>query len=170
MISRLLNAALAATFALLLTIPPTASAAPTASERAETYAKIRAMKRQMIMQKAQQRMLKARLHANPKKKLPKGYAIIPSRTREAGSELAARVKDLEARGVLIPGRGVAPGALVEGRVQGAGDFGPNHRVNDPTTDLFADAGQSETSIAAHGNNVLLTWNDGDGFDRAGPPT
>src|SRR5439155_9286671 len=45
---------------------------------------------------------------------------------------------------------------------------PNIRVNDPTEDdafcpTCSDAAQSEPSIAALRNNVLVAWNDGLGF-------
>ncbi|MFI5372303.1 MAG: PPC domain-containing protein, partial [Candidatus Eisenbacteria bacterium] len=46
----------------------------------------------------------------------------------------------------------------------------NQRVNDPSTDLDpSTTAQSEVSIAADGQNVVVTWNDGEGLNYA-PPT
>jgi len=168
--SRLLNVALAAAFALTSALAIPASAEPISPELRETYAKIRAMKRHMVMQKAQQRILKARKAAHPGKKLPKGFKIAPARTAEGGSGLMARVRELQEAGVLVPGKGLSGDASGTARIAGAPAFGANKRVNNPATDLFSDAGQSETSIAGHGNNLVMTWNDGDGFDRPGHPS
>lgn len=44
---------------------------------------------------------------------------------------------------------------------------PNKRANDPTGDVAANAGQSETSIVAWGNKVIAAWNDGEGFATPG---
>lgn len=44
----------------------------------------------------------------------------------------------------------------------------NVRANDPSGDLTANAGQAEECIAASGNNVLIAWNDGEGFNHAAP--
>jgi len=42
----------------------------------------------------------------------------------------------------------------------------NVRANDPATDA-AGAGQAETSIAVHGDHVVVAWNDGQGFSTGG---
>lgn len=39
----------------------------------------------------------------------------------------------------------------------------NVRANNPASDTGGNSGQSESSIAALGDNVLVSWNDGDGF-------
>lgn len=44
---------------------------------------------------------------------------------------------------------------------------PNKRANNPTGDVAANAGQSETSIVAWGNKVIAAWNDGEGFATPG---
>lgn len=43
----------------------------------------------------------------------------------------------------------------------------NTRANNPAGDLSASSGQSETSIAVLGNNVVVAWNDGEGFTTGG---
>ena len=164
---RLLNVALAGAFVLTTLLAMPASAAQTPRERTETLAKIRAMKRHMIMQKAQQRILRARVAAKPNQKLPKGFRVVPKRGHEGG-DLEARVRGLREAGSLPLPKASRSNDSRPDRVLGS--LGPNKRVNSPLTDVFSDAGQSETSIAALGNNILLTWNDGDGFDRPGPPT
>jgi hypothetical protein len=44
----------------------------------------------------------------------------------------------------------------------------NVRANNPAGDLTTNAGQAEEYIAASGSNVLIAWNDGEGFNHAPP--
>jgi len=50
----------------------------------------------------------------------------------------------------------------------ASAFAANVRVNDPSTDLFSDAGQATPSVAAIGNQAVVVWKDGDGLDEPPP--
>lgn len=48
--------------------------------------------------------------------------------------------------------------------QRVGSLATNVRVNNPFTD-GPKAGQAEVSLATYGTNVLVAWNDGDGFNQ-----
>ncbi len=165
---RLWSAVLAVGLALSPAFARPAAADWSDTERDQTLARIREMKRHMIMQKAQQRILKGKVAEKPGKRLPRGHRVAPTRQWEGGSSIHDRVRSLEQAGVLKPGGGLASDASSPVRVDGAGSFGVNRRVNDPTTDAFPDAGQSETTVAATGNNILVAWNDGNGFDLVAP--
>ncbi|MEO5618121.1 MAG: T9SS type A sorting domain-containing protein [Candidatus Eisenbacteria bacterium] len=162
---RLLNVALAGAFVLATALAVPTSAELSHREQTETLARIRTMKRHMLMQKAQQRILRARVAAKPGKKLPKGFRVAPQRANEGG--VTARMRALEDAGKLRTAAGTAANGPTPARML-VGTFGTNKRANNPATDVFADAGQSETSIAGLGNNILLTWNDGNGFDLVAP--
>jgi FlgD Ig-like domain len=66
-------------------------------------------------------------------------------------------EDLPGRVEPLP-RGAKPAAL-----QATNAIPSNVAANDRTTDILASSGQSETTIAVHDNNILVAWNDGDGF-------
>jgi len=51
------------------------------------------------------------------------------------------------------------------RQERIGSLGTNVRVNNPFTDGPA-AGQAEVSLATYGTNILVAWNDGDGFNQS----
>jgi len=159
-------AAAAAVLVLILAFPARparAADAPAPSLEAQQQArldKIRALKIAFNRQEAREKFMHARAYAYKKKhgRWPKGYKL--ERDREG-----------QAREERFPGSSAqtARGGQVESATPVITVFGPNVRANDPSADVFPDAGQAEQSIAAIGNNLLMAWNDGNGFDTFTPP-
>lgn len=107
------------------------------------------------------------------------------RGHQAWKDLKRREREARRRGVpldSIPARGaiarapkseILPDELARRVAQAARAEGPlaaaalatNVRVNNPAGDSF-DAGQAEAWIGVLGNNVLVAWNDGQGFNLA----
>ena len=149
-----LSATAALLFAFTSALP--CGAQTISPEQLALNAKLRAMKQHLIMNTAQQKILRGRMAVHPGRKLPKGFRLYPSRSGEGGA-------------LATPRESQSPtGAPEYQAAPFVSAFGVNKRANNPAGDVFTDAGQSETSIAAIGSNVLLTWNDGDGFDRVAP--
>lgn len=141
----------------------TAAVAPpvlAAAKPLTTAQKIQQLKRNSVLSEGQQHIVRGWMAAHPGKKLPKALRMIPIGKKE---EEGARDREREEGGLA---RAVQR-AQVTSTPQ-LSSFGPNLRVNNPAGDVFPDAGQSETGAAANGNNMLIVWNDGDGFDRASP--
>jgi hypothetical protein len=157
-------AALAALLALVLAWVVPAIAAPTSTQQAQFAARMRALKKVYVMREARQRIGSARALAYQKKhgRLPKGYKLEHEREgepRDADFEEHVRV-------AMDKLANTTPVVTV---------FPSNKRVNNPATDTppgpsnnFLGSGQSETSVAAYGNNILITWNDGEGFNTFTP--
>jgi len=148
--------------ALLMTsaAPLGAATRSTAPAEPQTLAeKIVALKRAGLMSEAQQNLARGWRAAHPKrKKLPHGLRLIPEREFEAG--VPVHDAGLRSR--------AARAATIASSIPQASAFGTNLRANDPTGDAFPDAGQSEASVAANGNNMVVAWNDGNGFDLTTP--
>lgn len=145
-------------FSLAALAPPVLAAMPLT--RAE---KIQQLKRLSVMSEGQQHIVRGWKAAHPGKKLPKVLRMIPVAKDETGG----RDRGGEEReGGLA--RAVERAQLETSSTPHTSSFGPNLRVNNPAGDVFPDAGQSETSVAANGNNLVIVWNDGDGFDRVSP--
>ena len=141
-------------------VAPPVLAATRPLTRAE---KIQQMKRFSVMSEGQQHIVRGWMAAHPGKKLPKAFRMIPvGKEEEGGRERGA----VEAGGGLA--RAVQRAQLESSSTPHFSSFGANLRANNPAGDAFPDAGQSETAVVANGSNVLITWNDGDGFDRVSP--
>jgi hypothetical protein len=154
---------LAALAAVLATLVLLALPALAAQPLTQTQRKIYELKRAFNRLEATQRMANARAFEYRRKHghFPKGFRL--RRDREfGGGESFESEKDAALRASLSAPitTSLSPTA-----------FPANVRVNNPGTDLVAGSGQSETSIAADGNNLLVTWNDGEGFGHypGGPP-
>ena len=119
--------------------------------------KLFALKVALNRQEARERfeIAKARAYRKKHGKWPKGFKLEHETEGRADAE-------------RVPAA-LAQRAREAAETPVATSFPPNVRANDPSGDLFSDAGQSETSIAAAGGNVLLAWNDGNGFDVGTPP-
>lgn len=152
--------ALAAVCLSTAAVAPPVLAAVKPLTRAE---KIQQLKRLSIMSEGQQHIVRGWMAAHPGKKLPKALRMIPVKKEEAGGGERGSV---ETGGGLA--RAVQRASLESSSTPHLSSFGANLRVNNPSGDVFPDAGQSETAVAANGTNVLITWNDGDGFDRVSP--
>lgn len=154
------------------------------TDPAVTIPIIRAQQRRMLEQKMQRKFTKAWVSRN---RVQSAAADALREFGEGRLERASRDAALAAieaarRGpALAPGRGLAgrrpsdeiePGYLPPGarpqrvaqRAAAAGFTPPtNVLANNRTGDGFA-SGQCEQDIAAHGNNILVAWNDGEGFN------
>src|SRR6185436_3605622 len=80
----------------------------------------------------------------------KGSAARSPRVDAALAEASARAKQ-----VYESMRAETPAAVSA--------LGVNVRANNPAGDAAGD-GQAEASLAVHGNNILIAWNDGHGFN------
>ena len=124
-----------------------------AKQRADAFA----LKREAIWQEARVRLHDAREHAELVRRAQHGdkRAIRALKARPATEIEAAVPSDVDPR-VIARSRVQRPAPLsvlaVPTNVQ------CNNTLSDGTS-----AGQSETSIAAIGNNVVVAWNDGQGF-------
>jgi hypothetical protein len=120
----------------------------------------RALKRiqhDLLMQGARRRMAgaKARLHEQRESRRRSG-------TRRSGAH-ARRVEDSEESALPADlDRGVKPYTAQRTTAM----VPANVRVNDPTGDASS-AGQAEESVASFGSDVLVAWNDGQGFVTGG---
>jgi hypothetical protein len=169
--SRFVPLALAA--ALMLTSLPARGADDRAARQIQIEQKIRALKYRALMERDIAKIWRARLAKNPKTRLPKGLALRPKPKARADWPAGAIAHSAAERAWYDMQPSREPNAAATssiGPTNPLAAFGPNKRANNPALDLYSDAAQSETSIAAFGNNVVLTWNDGDGFDRPGPPS
>jgi len=136
------------------------SSATLTAEQLARLKKLREVKVEMNRQEARQKIANARAYAYKKKhgRWPKGYKL--ERDREGMmSEDPSTIASL--RAARASGPASATPVITS--------FPANVRANDPSGDAFTDAGQSETGIGAVGNNILLTWNDGNGFDTFSAP-
>lgn len=154
------------------------------TDPAVTLPIIRAQQRRMLEQKMARKFTKAWMSRN------RAQAAAADALREFGEERLDRLSRREALAAieaarlgpaLRPGRALAgrrptdeiepgyvpPGARVQrpARRAAAAGFTPpaNVLANDRAGDGFA-SGQCEQDIAAHGSNILIAWNDGEGFN------
>jgi hypothetical protein len=160
-------AAAAAVLTLLMASPvrpARAQDAPTASPSAEQIARLKKLRDLKIgynRLEAREKFEHARAYAYKKKhgKWPKGYKLERDREGMVSDDPAQVMRARAARAA----RGESETPVIT-------TFPPNVRSNDPSSDAFPDAGQAEQSIAAIGNNILMAWNDGNGFDLNTSPT
>lgn len=100
-------------------------------------------------------------------------AVAKHRPGAAAHRRTQRVRPSLASGLEHPHELlVAPGsaALRPAHAAGLAALAANVRVNNPGGDSGSDIGQSEASIAALGSNILVAWNDGQGFFLNPPST
>lgn len=118
-------------------------------------------KRAVIMGGAERRFARVAQRATLDRRARRGDPAARARLSALRSRGPARQLDgpLPA-GIAPPFRGPSPARA------GAASIPHNVRANDPAGD-GATAGQSESSIAALGDHVVVAWNDGQGFDTDG---
>ena len=135
--------------------PASPAPARTDAEQAAYVARLKRLQQHLLMKGASRRIEQARkLHRlrNAGLMSPKGIGRGQPRDRGEGGGAQG--------GPAGPriGDGLPPAALQA--------LGANVRANNPAGDA-ANAGQAEQSIAVDGNNVLVAWNDGQGFVSGG---
>jgi hypothetical protein len=131
-------------------------AADTVSELVQQQ-RIREMKelqRQLNMEGAHRRRVKLREYAKAWVKAERKGLPTPGpfRAKQAyrGDEPVLRTRPLE--------RDARPAAL-----QAIQAIPSNVPASDRSLDVLPGSGQSESAVAIHGSNVIVAWNDGDGF-------
>uniref|UniRef100_A0A832I2I1 T9SS type A sorting domain-containing protein n=1 Tax=Eiseniibacteriota bacterium TaxID=2212470 RepID=A0A832I2I1_UNCEI len=113
------------------------------------------------LKQKQQRLLLEKARA----KLERGRAAWEAmKKKRRGPGAASRAPKLDAWDDMDRARR-APPFGAEGRFAALAALAPNVRVNNPAGD-GATAGQAEAWIGVHGSNLLVAWNDGQGFDLA----
>lgn len=75
---------------------------------------------------------------------------------------------LHARAAARKAARAAASATASAPVRSRTNFDANVRVNDPSGDVFPDAGQVSPSVAASGGNAVAVWRDGNGLDADSP--
>jgi len=163
-IGRAVPAALLA-LALTLTAPAPSRAQepvqPVAPSLAEQRATFKQLHRQLMLQKSRARLHQGQERAELAKRAARGDKAAK---RALGAVRARRPLLDEAAppaGAESPAREAAPSAA-----QATASIPLNVRANDPTGDA-ASAGQCEEAIAVLGDQVVVAWNDGQGFVSGG---
>ena len=145
-----------ALFALLafgvLCVAP-AAAQPYAPEKLEVMQRAKRIQREMMLAEVSEKTKERKEAAREAKKRKKGGAV---RARPERKSVEDRFDAIAIR--LAEERNGPPAAVAA--------VAPNVMVNDPDPG-GSSAGQSETSLAALGDNVLVAWNDGTGFISGG---
>jgi hypothetical protein len=117
-------------------IPATISAGPEPRFDVQAHARaLKALERQIVMDELKERVEQLR-----------------SRSRKARGQRPRRLPESAEPGNTPPVTLRAPGASLASAY-------PNVPVNDRATDQVPGSGQSEVSIAAHGNDLVASWND-----------
>lgn len=122
---------------------------------------IRLERRAVIMAGARRRAARVAERAALARRAQRGDSL--ARVQLAAFRMKRPARDVDGAWPASP-RGIAAEAFATQQV--AASVPLNVRVNDPVPDA-AGAGQSETSIAAHGDHVVVAWNDGQGFTTGG---
>lgn len=133
------------------------AAPPLEYQRAE----FKKLYRQMILRKASAKVVRGRLIADLEKRAARG-------SKAAKRKLAAlrAQRPLAEEPPLPVGTDAPAGRVSPFSTRATASVPVNARANNPAGD-GASAGQCEEAIAALGDNVLVAWNDGQGFTSGG---
>lgn len=137
---------------------------PAAPSLAEQRAEFKKLHRQMILQKSRLKLHQGQERAALVKRAARGdKAAKRALAAQAGARARRPILDeaVPTAGSEAPARQVEPSAA-----QATASIPLNVRANNPAGDN-ASAGQCEEAIAVLGDNVLVAWNDGQGFVTGG---
>jgi hypothetical protein len=171
----LLRAALALAIALAVVCPPAGRAEETPARPGRSrFAPIMKLEqRRLVLQGARRRMERARAYARLLRRHPELDALHRGHPELARRGVRARRPPDEGEGGPPPEsgglRGSARGAAIPMGARFA--LGTNVRANDRAEDAtFTSVTQAEEMMAALGQDVLIAWNDGLGFESGAPVT
>lgn len=155
-------AALVAAPARSLAQDPVTPAAD-AAQLAEQRAGFKALHKFLLLQKSRAKLAQAQAHEKLVKRAARGDKAAK---RALAAKNGARARRPVIDEATPPGEAFVPRAAAPASAQATSSIPLNVRANDPAGD-GASAGQAEQAIGVLGDNILVAWNDGQGFNTGG---